>query len=111
MISLLLTGLCWPTKQEIEERKEYEVVAFPYTIREVMDAAAVKRREEQLRREQRDMEVAAKVAKLEQWKKELNDKIAKKAAEVEAAKVRHLLQLSRDHGHNCINSKHLNLCI
>ncbi|XP_023948687.2 growth arrest and DNA damage-inducible proteins-interacting protein 1 [Bicyclus anynana] len=79
-------SLCWPTKKEIEEKKEFEAVAFPYTIRQVMDATAEKRREEQLRIEQRDIEVATKVAKLEQWKKELNDKVAKKAAEVLAAK-------------------------
>ncbi|XP_034825203.1 large ribosomal subunit protein mL64 [Maniola hyperantus] len=79
-------SLCWPTKKEIEEKKEYEAVAFPYTIRQVMDATAEKRRQEQLRIEQRDLEVAAKVAKLELWKKELNDKVAKKAAEVQAAK-------------------------
>ncbi|CAH2260505.1 growth arrest and DNA damage-inducible proteins-interacting protein 1 [Pararge aegeria] len=79
-------SLCWPSRKEIEEKKEYEAVAFPYTIRQVMDAAAEKRREEQLRIEQRDIEVATKVAKLEQWKKELNDKVAKKAAEVQAAK-------------------------
>lgn len=55
-----------------------------------MKSVAEKRKEEKLRIQQREMEVAAKFAKLEQWKKELNDKIAKKAAEVQAAKVKTL---------------------
>ncbi|XP_068627940.1 large ribosomal subunit protein mL64 [Battus philenor] len=81
-------SLCWPTRKDIQERLEYEAVAFPYTIREMMDAAAVKRKEEQLKIEQREKEVAAKFAKLEQWKNELNAKVAKKAAEIQAAKVK-----------------------
>lgn len=53
----------------------------------MIDAAAVRRKEEQARIEERDKEVAAKFHKLDQWKKELNAKIAKKTAEVQAAKV------------------------
>ncbi|CAH0396990.1 unnamed protein product [Chilo suppressalis] len=79
-------SLCWPTKQNIQETLEYESIAFPYTIREAMDAAAQKRLEEKNKIEQREIEIATKFAKLAQWKKELNDKIAKKAAEVELAK-------------------------
>lgn len=53
-----------------------------------MASVAQKRKEENIKIQQRDMEVAAKFAKLEQWKKELNDKINKKTAEVQAAKVK-----------------------
>ncbi|CAK1578833.1 unnamed protein product [Parnassius mnemosyne] len=81
-------SLCWPTKQEIQERQEYEAVAFPYTIKEMMDAAAQRKKEEQLKIEQREKEIAAKFEKLEQWKKELNQKIAKKTAEAQAAKMK-----------------------
>ncbi|CAH0721421.1 unnamed protein product, partial [Brenthis ino] len=81
-------SICWPTKQEIEERKEYEAIAFPYTIPEVMASVAQTRKEEKIKIQQRDAEIAAKFAKFEQWKKELNDKIAKKAAEAEAAKLK-----------------------
>lgn len=53
----------------------------------MMDQAAMRQKEEQQKILKRDNEVAAKFAKLEQWKKELNDKIAKKTAEANAAKV------------------------
>ncbi|CAH2063172.1 unnamed protein product, partial [Iphiclides podalirius] len=81
-------SLCWPTRQEIEERQEYEAVAFPYTIKEMMETAAQRRKEEQVRIEQRDKDVAAKFQKLEQWKNELNAKLAKKEADVQAAKLK-----------------------
>ncbi|XP_059059490.1 large ribosomal subunit protein mL64 [Achroia grisella] len=81
-------SLCWPTKNEIQEKIEYESVAFPYTIKEMMVTAAQKRREEQLKIEQREKDIATKFEKLEQWKKDLNDKLAKKIAEVEAAKAK-----------------------
>lgn len=53
----------------------------------MMATVAQKRQEEQLKIQQRDNEIASKFAKLNQWKKELQEKMAKKAAEVEAAKV------------------------
>ncbi|XP_050679927.1 growth arrest and DNA damage-inducible proteins-interacting protein 1 [Leptidea sinapis] len=79
-------SICWPSKTDIQEIQEYEAVAFPYSIPDMMHAAAQKRKDEILRIAQRDKEVAAKFEKLDQWKKELNAKIAKKAAEVEAVK-------------------------
>jgi DNA-binding transcriptional MerR regulator len=62
-------------------------VAYPFTIREMMDTAANKRQEAQKKIEMREADVAAKFAKLDQWKKELNDRINKKTAEANAAKV------------------------
>lgn len=82
-----IPGLCWPTKQDIEDSKEYESVAFPFTIQQMMETAAQKRKEEQHKIEQREKEVEAKFLKLDQWKKELNDKIQKKAKDTQAAKV------------------------
>ncbi|OWR44849.1 hypothetical protein KGM_211908 [Danaus plexippus plexippus] len=79
-------NICWPTKQEIANKKEFESVAFPYTIKEMMETAAENRRQENLKIEQREKDIAVKFAKLDQWKRELNLKIAKKAAEVQAAK-------------------------
>ena len=52
-----------------------------------MESAAQKRKEERLKIEVREKEVAIKFAKLEQWKKELNDKVAKKIADAQVAKV------------------------
>ncbi|KAJ0179587.1 hypothetical protein K1T71_005299 [Dendrolimus kikuchii] len=81
-------NLCWPTKEEIQEKLEYESVAYPYTIQQMMKMAQEKRLADQQAIEKRDRDVAAKFEKLQQWKKELNDKVAKKAAEVHAAKER-----------------------
>ncbi|XP_075972369.1 growth arrest and DNA damage-inducible proteins-interacting protein CRIF [Anticarsia gemmatalis] len=78
--------LCFPTKRDIAEIQEYEAVAFPFSIKEMMEQAARMRKEEQGKIEQRDREVATKYAKLAQWKKDLEDKIAKKTAEANAAK-------------------------
>lgn len=52
-----------------------------------MDTAAKTRQEQQQKILQRDNDIAVKFAKLEQWKKELADKVAKKTAEANAAKV------------------------
>ncbi|XP_022122642.2 growth arrest and DNA damage-inducible proteins-interacting protein 1 [Pieris rapae] len=81
-------SICWPTQKDIEQRREFEAVAFPFTIPEMIATAAQKRREEQLKIQQRDNEIATKFAKLDQWKKELQEKMAKKSAEVEAAKIK-----------------------
>lgn len=79
-------SLCWPSKQDIQEKLEYESVAFPYTIQQMMQMAAEKRKAQQLKIETREKEVAAKFDKLAQWKKELKDKINKKTADAQAAK-------------------------
>ncbi|KAJ8725232.1 hypothetical protein PYW07_016190 [Mythimna separata] len=79
-------SICFPSKADIEERLEYESVAHPFTIKQMMEMAAKRRQEQEQKIQQRDKEIAAKFAKLEQWKKDLLDKIAKKAAEANAAK-------------------------
>lgn len=43
----VLPGIMWPTREELEEMKEYESVAYPYTIQELMRIAETKRKEEQ----------------------------------------------------------------
>lgn len=53
--------------------------------------AAEKRKAQQLKIETREKEVAAKFDKLAQWKKELKDKINKKTADAQTAKVIYFL--------------------
>lgn len=43
----VLPGIMWPTREEIEETKEYESVAYPYTIQELMTKVEEKNKEEQ----------------------------------------------------------------
>lgn len=74
-------GIMWPTKAEIEERREYEKVAYPFTIQEMVSAAAKERDTKELEIKRIHDQVVSKLAKLESWKKELRDKVAKKEAE------------------------------
>lgn len=43
----VLPGIMWPTREELEEVKEYESVAHPYTIQELMARVESKKKEEQ----------------------------------------------------------------
>lgn len=81
-------GICWPTKQEIAERKEYEKIAFPQTIQEMMASAAEQRKTLEENQRKRQEDVVKKHAKLEQWKNDLKQKIAKKEADALAVKQR-----------------------
>lgn len=60
----------------------------------MIDTTVQNRKEEQQKIEQREKEVEAKFLKLEQWKKELNDKIQKKARDVQTAKVKLIIDIS-----------------
>lgn len=53
----------------------------------MMQTIAKSRKEEQQKIEARDRDVATKMLKLAQWKKELHDKINKKTTDMQAAKV------------------------
>lgn len=80
-------SLCWPTKQELADKIEYEHVSYPQSILEMVEEAKVKRAEKEKRIQMRQQEIVKKMEKLEQWKKELQDKIQKKELEALAAKV------------------------
>jgi hypothetical protein len=43
----VLPGILWPTREDLEEIKEYESVAYPYTIQELITRVKEKEREEQ----------------------------------------------------------------
>jgi hypothetical protein len=43
----VLPGIMWPTREELEEIKEYESVAYPYTIQELMTKVENRKKEEQ----------------------------------------------------------------
>lgn len=68
-------GICFWTKKELEEKQEYERIAYPTTVPEMI---AIDRKEKQEKREKiqkREEEIATKLLKLDQWKKDI---IAKK---------------------------------
>ncbi|KAK4883170.1 hypothetical protein RN001_006489 [Aquatica leii] len=79
-------SLCWPTKQELKDKLEYESVAYPYDILKVAEEARQKRIEEQKIIEERQADVVKKMQKLDRWKEDLRKKIEKKEEAVLVAK-------------------------
>uniref|UniRef100_A0A182SEM2 Large ribosomal subunit protein mL64 n=1 Tax=Anopheles maculatus TaxID=74869 RepID=A0A182SEM2_9DIPT len=80
--------VCFPTKKEAYEKAEYERVAFPFTLKQMMDANETARKTRKAEIEAREADVARKLEKLDQWTSDLNARIAKKEAEARAAKER-----------------------
>uniref|UniRef100_A0A182M0B9 Large ribosomal subunit protein mL64 n=1 Tax=Anopheles culicifacies TaxID=139723 RepID=A0A182M0B9_9DIPT len=80
--------VCFPTKKEAYEKAEYERVAFPFSLKQMMDANEAERKALKAATEAREADVARKLEKLDQWTADLNARIAKKEAEARAAKER-----------------------
>lgn len=76
----------WPSKEELELEKEYEKVARPYTVQEMISMARKAKEEEEEARQQRQADLKRKMAKLEGWKKEVRDRIQKQEREAQLAK-------------------------
>lgn len=79
-------GIMWPTKSEISERKEYEKVAFPFTINEMVNMASSEIQAREKENQETQKKVIENMTKLEMWKKQLKATAAKKEAEALAAK-------------------------
>lgn len=80
--------ICFPTKQEALERSEYEKVAFPHTLQEMMATSRKAKADRLAKIRAREEEIAKKMEKLDQWTADLNARIAKKEADARAAKER-----------------------
>lgn len=80
--------ICFPTAREVLEKTEYERVAFPKTLPEMMAENRKAQQEKAARIRTREEEVAKKMEKLDQWVADLNARIAKKEAEARSAKER-----------------------
>ncbi|XP_023015883.1 growth arrest and DNA damage-inducible proteins-interacting protein CRIF [Leptinotarsa decemlineata] len=81
-------SICWPIKQELDDVKEYERVKYPFSIPQMVADAQQTRKVKEERKAARQKEIIEKMEKLEGWKKELYEKIAKKESEAKAAKAR-----------------------
>lgn len=78
--------ICFPTAKELQKQQEYDRLAHPKSIqemRQIVDAQRQQEREDVVRREE---QIEKKLAKLDSWKKELNEKVQKREAEALAAK-------------------------
>ena len=79
----------WPVKEEWEDKMEYESLAYPDTLQEmVRKHQTEKRTKEEAVRARMDA-IEAKMENLEKWKKEILDKKHKKERELQAAKDKH----------------------
>lgn len=73
--------------------KEYEQIAYPRTIPEMVAIETAKRRETEEQVLQRQKELVERIGKLDGWIKEMRDRVAKKEKEAHAAKVRKITVL------------------
>ncbi|XP_056633288.1 growth arrest and DNA damage-inducible proteins-interacting protein 1 [Diorhabda sublineata] len=81
-------SLCWPIKEELDDAKEYEKLKYPSTIPDMIMQAKKLRKAKEENVAARQREIVKKMEKLEYWKQDLFDRIAKKEAEAKSAKER-----------------------
>lgn len=79
-------GISWPTKDDLRNRQEYEKFAFPFTVKELVESANKDLKMRELEIQESHNRVLENLLKLDKWKKDLKEKIAKKEAEGLAAK-------------------------
>lgn len=91
--------LLFPTDVERSEKQEYERVAHPKTLKEMIAENKQRKIDEASVIAAREKEIALKVGKLKQWTTDLNAKIAKREAEAKAAveKKQRLVEEVRQH--------------
>lgn len=83
-----LAGFAWPTKREIEDAKEYERVAFPLSLQERWKKMEEKKQKKLEQIKAREKQLMEKIMKMDEWTSDLRAKLAKKEAELEAARLR-----------------------
>lgn len=78
--------LCFYTPAEVEDKQEYERVAYPFTIQEMVEMNKKENAEklEQIRK--REDKIALNLSKLDKWKGDLSARIVKKEMEARLAK-------------------------
>lgn len=80
--------ICFPTSRDLANRSEYESIAYPFTLQEMMEKVKLDQQAKKQRVSKREEDIATKLDKLDQWKADLRNKIAKKESEALAAKQR-----------------------
>ncbi|XP_012232143.1 large ribosomal subunit protein mL64 [Linepithema humile] len=92
-------GFAWPTQKEVKNAQEYETVAFPLSLQERWKKLELEKQRKAEEAKIRETEIMEKLAKMNQWTAELNAKVAKKEAALQAAKLRkeRLLEEVRRH--------------
>lgn len=78
--------LLFETPEERADREEYERVAFPHTVPEMMATHEQQEAEKEKAVRLREEQIAKNLSKLDKWKEDLEQRLAKKEAEARAAK-------------------------
>lgn len=79
-------GFAWPTPKEVEDMKEYERIAYPYSIQEEWARAEERHKKEAEVIKARETKISESMEKMAKWIKELNKRKAIKEEEVRKAK-------------------------
>lgn len=88
MASNVNPRICFPTPNALEDQRAYNKIAYPYTLQEMIKRNKLEKENKLAAMIKRDEEIGKKIEKLDEWKKELRTKIAKKEADATAAKER-----------------------
>ncbi|XP_047477124.1 growth arrest and DNA damage-inducible proteins-interacting protein 1-like [Penaeus chinensis] len=76
----------WPSKEELELAKEWESLAYPLSIQEMISEAERLKKAEEDKIKKRQADIMQKVAKLEDWKREVREGLKKREREAREAK-------------------------
>ncbi|XP_055384919.1 growth arrest and DNA damage-inducible proteins-interacting protein 1 [Condylostylus longicornis] len=80
--------ICFPTKEDEQMEKDYERIAYPFSLEEMIEKNKKEKADRVAKILQREEDIEKKLKKLGQWTADLNAKIAKKEADALAAKER-----------------------
>lgn len=78
--------ICFPTPAELADKEEYERVAYPLTIPQMVENVKREKAEKAMKIKEREDKIAANLGKLDKWTADLNERIAKKEEEARLAK-------------------------
>lgn len=78
--------ICFYTPTERADKQEYERVAYPFTIQEMVEINKREKAEKAAKILEREAKIAANMGKLDKWMADLNQRIAKKEEETRLAR-------------------------
>ncbi|XP_027213242.2 large ribosomal subunit protein mL64 [Penaeus vannamei] len=76
----------WPSKEELELAKEWESLAYPHSVQEMISEAKRLKKAEEDKIKKRQADIMQKVTKLEDWKREVREGYKKREREAREAK-------------------------
>lgn len=80
--------LCFATPEEKADRAEYERVAFPFTVKEMIEQNREAKDTKERTMQQRQEKIAQNLSKLDKWIADMQARVAKKEEDAQLAKQR-----------------------